>query len=407
VRAALKEGDTLVTTDVSNYYEHIEIASLKETFWSLLPELPIPAAEKSRIRESLERLFEWLSVWSFSSVRGIPQNRDASSFLANIYMVPVDRALIATGNAYFRYMDDIKIVCPDPLTARRALKTLIIALRERGLSVNALKTEILPANDERVSQHLSELSPEIQAIDAAWNTRSRWPILRSLNSLRDQTVALIRSGKTQSKDFRFCLNRLIWLAACDDMKVPHEFLSEVTHAIVNGLSSAPASTDQFVEYLSVVQLTQADIDAIVGYLTDPNHRIYAWQDYRLWLVMLRQQQRDERLIGAAAALIESSEDNASRAGATLYIGRFGSPAERGLAAQHFSTLSSFLGQRCAIVGLHELPFDPLVRTSVAPYVRDDLKGVFLNLRSTKGSYYREIESPSVTRFIDQESGYAS
>jgi hypothetical protein len=78
-----------------------------------------------------------------------------------------------------------------------------------------------------------------------------------------------------------------------------------------------------------------------------------------------------------------------------------------LAAQHFSTLSSFLGQRCAIVGLHELPFDPLVRTSVAPYVRDDLKGVFLNLRSTKGSYYREIESPSVTRFIDQESGYAS
>jgi hypothetical protein len=54
------------------------------------------ADEKGKIREYLERLFEWLSEWSFSSARGIPQNRDASSFLANIYMIPVDRILVGT-----------------------------------------------------------------------------------------------------------------------------------------------------------------------------------------------------------------------------------------------------------------------------------------------------------------------
>jgi hypothetical protein len=407
VQAALKEGDILVTTDVSNYFEYIEIDRLKDTFRSLLPELPIPAEEKGRVRECLERLFEWLSDWSFSSARGIPQNRDASSFLANIYMIPVDRTLIATGNEYFRYMDDIKIICPDAPTARRALKTLIIALRERGLSVNALKTEIIPAGDERISKHLSELSPEVQALDAAWNTRSRWPILRSLNSLREQAVLLISAGETQSKSFRFCVNRLIWLAGCKDMPVPTEFFSEMTKAVIESLPNDPASTTEFVEYLSVVELGDAHLDALVAYMIDPNHRIYSWQDYRLWLLMLRQQRRDERLVAAALALAESGEDNASRAGATLYLGRFGTPVERGILARHFASLTSFLGQRCTIIGVHELPFNPLIRQHVAPYVREDLKGVFLNLRNTRGAYFKELEPPSITKFVNQEVGYAS
>jgi hypothetical protein len=407
VRAALKEGDVLVTTDVSNYYEYIEIPRLKETFRSLLPELQITADEKGRARECLERLFEWLSEWSFSSARGIPQNRDASSFLANVYMIPVDRALIATGNAYFRYMDDIKIVCPDVLTARRALKTLIIALRERGLSVNARKTEIIPVGDGKISEHISELSPEIQAIDAAWNTRSRWQILRSLASLRDQTVLLLGAGATQSKDFRFCVNRLIWLAGCEDMLVPTDFFSEITTAVIKNLPEAPASTSEFVEYLSVAPLGEPELDAIVVYLVDPKHRIYSWQDYRLWLVMLRQERRDERLVTAALALAESGEDSASRAGATLYLGRFGTADERAVTARQFASLSSFLGQRCAIIGVHELPFDPLIREHVAPHVRDDLKGVFSNLRTTRGAYFRELDRPSITKFVDQEVGFAS
>jgi hypothetical protein len=407
VRAAMKEDDVLVTTDVSNYYEHIEIPRLKDTFRNLLPELQITADEKGHVRECLERLFEWLIEWSFSSARGIPQNRDASSFLANVYMVPVDRALVATGNSYFRYMDDIKIVCPDVLTARRALKTLIIALRERGLSVNARKTEIIPAGDERISDHLSELSPEIQAIDAAWNTRSRWQILRSLASLRDQTVLLISAGETQSKDFRFCVNRLIWLAGCKDMLVPTDFFSEITKAVIESLPEAPASTNEFVEYLSVVPLGDQELDAIIAYLVDPKHRIYSWQDYRLWLVMLRQERRDERLMKAALALVGGGEDNASRAGATLYLGRFGTADERGVAARQFASISSFLGQRCAIIGVHELPFDPLIREHVAPHVRDDLKGVFANLRTMRGAYFRELDQPSITKFVDQEVGFAS
>ena len=407
VKAALVPGTVLVTTDIANYYENIETDRLADTFRGLLPELPADPDVKSQLRDCLERLFEWLSEWSFSSVRGLPQNRDASSFLANIYMVPVDRSIINSGNEYFRYMDDIKIVCPDMPSARRVLKLLILSLRDRGLSVNAAKTDILEATDPGVSKPLAELSPSIQALDAMWNTRSRWPILRSLPLLRKETLALIVAKQTHTKDFRFCIRRLIWLAGCKDMPVPAEFFAEVSEELINNLETAPASTDEFVEYLAVAPLDENQLELLIRYLINPNLRIYTWQDYRLWLVLLRHEKRDPRLIEAATSLKTAGLDTAARAGATLYLGRFGTASERMLAAKNFSTLTSFLGQRCAIIGLHEVPYQSGIKEFVAKHVRADLKGVYTHLQQSKGIYISDLEALSITKFVDQGAAFVS
>ncbi|MGI4814094.1 MAG: RNA-directed DNA polymerase, partial [Janthinobacterium lividum] len=407
VKASLVPGTVLVTTDIANYYENIETARLADTFRTLLPELPAAPDTKSQLRDCLERLFEWLSDWSFSSVRGLPQNRDASSFLANIYMVPVDRAVIDSGNDYFRYMDDIKIVCPDLPSARRVLKLLILSLRDRGLSVNAAKTAILEANDPDVSKHLTELSPSIQALDAMWNTRSRWPILRSLPLLRKEILALIVAKQTHSKDFRFCIRRLIWLAGCKDMPVPADFFAEVSEELINNLETAPASTDEFVEYLAVAPLTDNHLELLIKYLINPNLRIYTWQDYRLWLVLLRHGKRDSRLVDAARTLITAGLDTAARAGATLYLGRFGTTSERMVAVEQFKTLTSFLGQRCAIIGIHEVSYESGIKQFVAKHVRADLKGVYAHLQQSKGLYISALEALPITKFVDQGATFAS
>jgi hypothetical protein len=407
VREAIAPGSVLVTTDIANYYEHIETGKLTDTFHNLLPEVKTTPDQKSRLRECLQRLSEWLSIWCFTPSRGLPQNRDASSFLANIYMVPVDRAVISTGNQYFRYMDDIKIVCPDILSARKALKTLIIALRERGLSVNARKTDILTSDDPRIDEHLSEVSSDIQALDSTWNTRSRWSILRSLPALRDKAIQLISTNDTHSKDFRFCIRRLSWLAGCSDIEAPPDYFAPITSSLIEKLHDAPAATDEFVDYLSVAPLSEAALEGIAAYLLDPAFRIYTWQDYRLWLVILRQGTRNPRLIGLALQLVQSGEDNANRAGASLYLGRFGTTAEREVIARHFRTLRSFLGQRSAILAIQELPFHPVVKENVAPHIVRDLKGVYTILHNAPPRYFSEIEEYPVTKFIDGEAGYAS
>ncbi len=125
VRSAMTPEKYLLSTDLSNYFEHVDLAKLQSGMESLLPGIDAPPSEKSRIRSHLSFLFKCLCAWSFDGKRGLPQNRDSSSILANVYLRPVDLEMRETHETtYFRYMDDIKMVCDDVYQARRSLKAV-------------------------------------------------------------------------------------------------------------------------------------------------------------------------------------------------------------------------------------------------------------------------------------------
>ena len=86
VKSALEPGSFLVSTDLTKYYEGVNLARLKSELLSLLPQIGASAAEKYQMRQVIEDLFRCPVNWTFDKERGLPQNRDASSFLANIYM---------------------------------------------------------------------------------------------------------------------------------------------------------------------------------------------------------------------------------------------------------------------------------------------------------------------------------
>lgn len=44
---------------------------------------------------------------------GLPQNRDASSFLSNVLLSRVDKAMAGKGYDYYRYVDDIRVIADD------------------------------------------------------------------------------------------------------------------------------------------------------------------------------------------------------------------------------------------------------------------------------------------------------
>ncbi|UAL12549.1 RNA-directed DNA polymerase [Caulobacter segnis] len=137
VRADLQPGEQLLSTDLTNYFDNIDLVKLRDLLSDLITQANCSPAEKAQLRSEVTLLFQLLQDWTFEIGRGLPQNRDASSFLANVYMLPIDLAMRGKGYRYFRYMDDIKIICPDVYAARRALKDLIVELRDRGLAVNS------------------------------------------------------------------------------------------------------------------------------------------------------------------------------------------------------------------------------------------------------------------------------
>lgn len=83
-------------------------------------------------------------------IRGVPQGLSISGALSSLYMLRFDEKRIAKGLAYFRYVDDILIIC-DTAKADETLKRIGRSLKSRGLTIHAKgvagKTEISPLKD--------------------------------------------------------------------------------------------------------------------------------------------------------------------------------------------------------------------------------------------------------------------
>jgi hypothetical protein len=393
VKSALEPGSFLVSTDLTNYYEGVNLTRLKSELLSLLPKTGASAAEKYQIRQVLDDLFRCLANWTFDKERGLPQNRDASSFLANIYMHPIDQAMhsLGYGGSYFRYMDDIKIVCPDEFTARKALKHLILELRGHGLAVNAKKTSLTPATDTAaIEECLQTGSQTVAYLDSVWRTNNPSLILGKTQELRAYSIELLKAGKFDSREFRFCIKRLYNLRMCASFSVPDKFFEEITPKVIEGLTRSPAATDQIAKYLRAAPLAETHLEGIAEYLLDKGKCIYGWQNYQLWSVLTAKQYTNVKLFEMAADRI-AGPDDPSRAGATLYAGALGDKSAREHIAKQFHSLHSFFGQRVAVIAVHELPFKPIISQFVAPHLRPDLLGVYKQLKVHKGDYVNPLD----------------
>jgi hypothetical protein len=414
VNENLSHGKFLLTTDLANYFENINLRTLKEMMESLVPELKETEQEEKRVRGLVDQLFSYLKEWSFNEDRGLPQNRDASSFLANLYMRSIDSAMLSQGFQYFRYMDNIKIICDSEDAARKALKILIVELRKVGQFVNSGKTAIIDAsNSEEIQKHIGTASIEMKRIASAWDTKSPKPIIRSFGPLKNLSLATLRAGSYDSREFRFCINRLITLANCKEFKVPPDFFSEITPLVIQGLDRAPPATDMICRYLRVVELSENQMECLLTHLSDPSKAFYNFKNYRVWILLTQRRFSSTAALDLARDTVRNRDDDPTRAGATIFLGAMGSLDDRKFIAERFSTLTSFLGQRAGLIGVHQLyfgqdePESVSIKTHVGPYVRADLKGTYsiLNKSDKAGTYCTELEPVSIANYLDTERDY--
>lgn len=74
--------------------------------------------------------------------RGLPAGCALSPLLSNLFLLPFDRTIEATGHGLVRYGDDFAIAAPSDADARRALRVARGALDALGLRLNASKCRI-------------------------------------------------------------------------------------------------------------------------------------------------------------------------------------------------------------------------------------------------------------------------
>jgi len=139
----------LSVADISAYFENIHLEILRDTLLRYLP----------REQKIINMLIEIYESWVFETPdgrclgRGLPQGNSGSSFLANIYLLPLDQEFLKFSKThdirYFRYMDDVKIFSKDEVTARQVIFEMNRMLRSLHLNMQGSKTNILRDNEIR------------------------------------------------------------------------------------------------------------------------------------------------------------------------------------------------------------------------------------------------------------------
>lgn len=305
-RTALKNNQALLATDLINYFENISIESIRQAFEGALPRVKATGPEKVRIRNAVNTLCELLVHWGYSERHGLPQNRDASSFIANVVLNTVDQDMVESGYDYYRYVDDIRIICQNPRAARNAATVLISKLRTVGMNINSAKTKILTANSpaEDIDEFFPTSDDRSTAIDHMWRSRSRRIIVRSIKYIFQLLQECIDSKQTQSRQFRFAVNRLVRLvdAGIFDPKSPTA--KELKAMLIDSLEEHAASSDQYCHLLSTLGLLPCELEKLEQFLCDRERSIHSWQNYQLWLVLARAKYKSQQIINLAIDRIQ-------------------------------------------------------------------------------------------------------
>lgn len=378
----------VVIADVQNYYENIFIDTLKSNLDGCLKQTATTLEEMKEMSESINCLTDCLKAWSYDGNRGIPQNRDCSSFLANIYMLDIDRTMINAGYEYYRYMDDIKIICTDIFESRKALRLLVNSLRDKMLSVNSKKTKIIEIGSD---EHNEILNPNFQlkSIDLLLRTKRKANVAIGYNLLKDHLIQIIDKEAFDTKDFRFCISRMSKLARCSDYKLPEGYFNKITNGIIKSLISCPTSTDRAYEYLCSVPLDKKQENQIVNYLLDKNKAIYEWQNYWLWKLLIIKKINSQNIIDYCFIVMSSNEmHDADKAGAILYLATFGTIESSIKILDSLEATQGIFLQRHMLLSFKKLKWKEHLEKK-SKYINPRLNGTYRIIRDN----IKEIISP--------------
>lgn len=288
----------LLVTDLSNFFENISRAQIIAELELAIPDIQATGPEKLQIRNAIRTLDKLLEQWTFSGRHGLPQNRDASSFLSNILLSSVDREMAKKGYDYYRYVDDIRIIANSELHAKRALQDLIRQLRTVGLNINASKTEILSPNTpkDKLAEYFPSQDSTTNAINYMWQSRSRRLITKSVTYIFNILTDCISSGNTQSRQFRFAVNRVAQIVESGLFDVNDALSTTLLDALSGTLSDEAVSTDQYCRLIKILDRDGRCLPTLETFVLAEDRSIHDWQNYNIWLLLAVRKYRSDALV---------------------------------------------------------------------------------------------------------------
>ncbi|WP_292288460.1 RNA-directed DNA polymerase [Marivita sp.] len=286
-RRFIENKGALAATDVSNFFENVSSKQVVSSVHSLIAHAEASGHRKGQMLAAARLLETLLERWTLNGDFGLPQNRDCSSFLSNALLSGVDFEMQRRGYDYYRYVDDIRIVCDNDHEARKSLQTLISLLRDVGMNINATKTTVLrfDSDQKKVEEYFPSQNPLVMAIASMWKSRSRRVFIRSIEYIAQIIRDSLKSGETQSRTFRFAVNRLSQLIDAQLYDVNSDEAKALLEYAIASLVSDAVSSDQICKLIIVLDPDEVYLSKLSEFILDRKTCIHDWQNHKVWMLL--------------------------------------------------------------------------------------------------------------------------
>ncbi|MBP2299243.1 RNA-directed DNA polymerase [Azospirillum picis] len=398
----------LLITDISNFFENVSRAQLVAELEFALPSIHATGPEKLQIRNAIRTLDKLLEQWTFSGSHGLPQNRDASSFLSNILLSSVDREMTKKGYDYYRYVDDIRIIADSELHARRALQDLIRQLRTVSLNINASKTEILAADtpQTKLAEYFPSQDSATNAISQMWQSRSRRIVTRSVTYIFNILTDCIALGETQSRQFRFAVNRVAQIVESGLFDVGDALSTTLVDTLSGTLSDQAVSTDQYCRLIAILDRDGRCLPALETFLLREEGAIHDWQNYNIWLLLAVRKYRSDALVALADRKLQEDMRSGEAAAILIWLRCVEEKALIERSVQCFTASLPYQNARYLLISASVLPVGSL--QPLYGLVPTGLKGTGARAarhHNEDGLPFALRERPNLMNLVDEVSEY--
>jgi hypothetical protein len=246
-------------------------------------------------------------------------------------------------------------------------------------------------------------------IDNMWNSRSRLTIGRSMAHLSDLARELIGRNETDTRLFRFCVNRLQRLADVSDVEIEVPEKEALKKLVMDRFVEDASAADFLCGFLRAVGLTEFERFSLERQLLDPSTYLYEWQRFHLVTLLLDQGHSSPRFHAAAEQSVTEKAESPMipRDLALIVLARQGDNSWRERIAENFGDYCrNHIEQRSGLIAVHELGFNDAIKGQVSDLVPPALRGVYRTLNSDmRGTYVTRRPRIPASTLIDLISAY--
>jgi RNA-directed DNA polymerase len=160
----------VVDADLKSYFDTIPYGPMVKRIQEKVSDGKVIEVLKAFLTQ---KVMETAKSWT--PERGTPQGAVISPLLSNIYLDPLDHAMVRSGVEMVRYADDFVILCRSKAEAEQTLEQVRKWTVSAGLTLHPVKTRIVDATERGGFDFLGY----------HFERGMRWPRKKSLDKLKD------------------------------------------------------------------------------------------------------------------------------------------------------------------------------------------------------------------------------